>query len=191
MTFIYKLFIVFFVILFLSTCKKGVDDPKFSFRTRKARLAGEWRMVSGKASYTEPFYNESYTFDGSNFNENYTSGSSPIVYVGKYSLNLNINKDGSFLFKEAFVNSRFEGGGTWNFNSGNGKAKSKESVAFLIDEVNQGYTNSHFFNRLKASFVYKIKELRNKKLVINSSGKIYSDSKGEYATFSSEYTFEQ
>lgn len=184
-----RLFVLLLAILALTECKKGEDDPAISLRTRKARLEGEWRLVSGNASYTTDAYNESYVFKSGD-----VSIASTLYYpmTGKYFLSLNIEKDGKFNFKELFLGIVLEASGTWNFNTGVGEEKKKEDVIFSIDKVKKGYTNgANFFNRNSTNIVYKIKELRNKRLVISSAGKIYSDSKGRYATLSTEYIFQQ
>ncbi len=183
-------FLVIFSFIFLISCKKGEDDPAVSFLSRKARVAGEWRMTSGKASYTENAtysYNESYTFDGSNVKMVVTGG----IYTGKYSLQLNMEKDGSFSVSEDLAGSKFTANGVWNFSAGVGEEKKKESLIFEVNEVEQGFTYSaNLFQRQSSHFIYKIKELRNDKLVIYSSGKIYSNASGQYATLSTEYILE-
>lgn len=172
-----------------STCKKGEDDPSISLRTRKNRLTGEWRLVSGSANLTADGYNDTYTFDGTN-----VTWTSTLYYpaTGKYTLYLVIKKDGTFSVKEVFAGARLEASGTWNFNTGIGEAKKKEKVIFSINEVQSGYTDGdNLFNRFSTNFEYSIKELRNKKLVIHSTGKLFSDAKGKYITFSTDYTFQQ
>lgn len=184
------LLFIFFIFLF-SECKKGEEDPSISLRTRKNRLTGDWRLIKGSASYTTDGYNESYTFDGSSF-VLFQSYSFPYYYYGKYSLNLKIEKDGSFTFNENHASVILEASGEWNFNTGVGEKKKKEEVTFLIDDVKKGYTNgNNFFNRGATHFVYKITELRNKQLTISTSGKVYTDNKGKYSTFSTNYTFIQ
>lgn len=191
MKYIFKAFILIAgLVLCFAGCKKGEDDPAVSLRTRKARLAGEWRLISGKASRTAEGYNESFTFDGSSMKVNVTSYY-PVVYTGKYSLGLTIKKDGSFTFKENFAGGILDGKGVWNFNTGVGEDKKKEAVIFTIDKVDHGYTADNMFNRYSVNFIYKIKELRNKKLVIYSAGKVYVDTKGNYVTLSTEYVFQQ
>ena len=179
------------IALFLfPTCKKGEDDPAISLRSRTTRLTGEWRLVSGTAAFTTTGYNDTYSFDGTNLTETITA--SKYYYVGKYILNLNIEKDGTFTFKEFIYGVTLDASGTWNFNNGIGEDKKKEDVIFTIDKVKKGFTNRYnLFNRGCTNFVYKIKELRNAKLVIHSSGKIYSDSRGRYETMSTEYVFIQ
>jgi hypothetical protein len=183
--------LIVLTLLVFTECKKGEDDPNFSFRTRKARLEGNWRMTSGGATYSEPGYNESYTFNGNNYKGEAIAKRYKAIYNGNYGLNLNIRKNGSFELTELIETETFNGEGTWNFNNGVGEAKRKENIIFLVENLTRGYTNAHFFNRFKASFVYSIRELRNKKLVISSTGKMYSSLSGGYATFSSHYTFEQ
>ena len=191
MKFISQNTLLFLTLVFLfSECKKGEEDPSVSLRTRKNRLTGEWRLAKGSASYTTDGYNESYTFDGTNLVLFITQ--SAYYYYGKYTLSLTIEKDGSFTFNENHSPVILEASGTWNFNTGVGESKKKEEVTFLIDKVKKGYTNGdHFFNRGSTHFVYKITELRKKQLTISTSGKIYTDNRGKYATFSTNYTFIQ
>ena len=188
----YPLFLALISLLSLTTCKKGEDDPLVSLRSRKERISGDWRLQSGTATYTQGAYRESYIFDGSNVTLYVAAPSYAAGYKGKYFLNLTISKDGKFTFKELLSNVVLEASGTWNFNVGIGNEKRKEDVLFFIDRVSAGYTNGNsLFNRTNTNFVYKIKELRNKKLVISSTGKIYSDSNGKYTTLSNEYIFIQ
>jgi len=179
-------------VFLFTTCKKGEDDPVISLRSRTTRLTGEWRLVSGTAGYTTNGYNDTFSFTGTDFRENLTTAYLT-TYIGKYILKLNIAKDGTFSFKEFLAGSTLDASGTWNFNNGIGEDKKKEDVIFTIDKVNAGYTNSYYnpFNRGCTNFVYKIKELRNAKLVIHSSGKVYSNSRADYVTLSTDYTFIQ
>jgi hypothetical protein len=188
----YTILLIGAVILFFSECKKGEDDPSVPLRTRKNRLVGEWRMTSGMAAYTiSKVYNETYSFDGSKVRINVTLSGNPVVYLGNYLLNLKVSKNGTFQLNEIRSSSVLSAEGTWNFNTGVGEDKKKEDVIFFINKVSSGSTWNHLFNRTSANFVYKIKELRNKKLVIQSSGKIYTVESGDYIDFSTEYTFIQ
>lgn len=178
------------LILVFSGCRKGEDDPRFSMRTRKARLTGDWKLESGNAGLTSGGYNNTYTFMGMDYTRN--ESTSYTTYIGKYILNLRINKDGSFSFKEYLAGLTLEASGTWNFNTGIGSAKGKEEVVFIIDEVKEGYTHgNNIFNRFSTTFIYTIKELRNNRLVIHSKGKVYSDLRGRYVTLSTNYVFKQ
>jgi hypothetical protein len=182
--------------LLLAECKKGENDPALSLRTRKARLAGDWRLKEGRASITyyttSSVFNESYMFDGSQLKLNTDEPGVPVTYVAPYVLGLTINKDGSFSCSELLGNKSLNGEGSWNFNSGVGERKSKEYVIFTINKVSGSKTTGyHLFNRTGTEFEYAITELRSDRLVIHSAGKVYLDEDDRYIDFSTDYTFEQ
>jgi hypothetical protein len=173
-----------------SGCKKGENDPQISFRTRKARLVGEWRLASGSSSYTGGNWSDKYTFTGTKLTLYSNYSGSPQVYTGSYILSLNILKDGTFNMKEVLAGTSLEISGTWAFNTGVGEHKAKDEVLFSIKEVSKGYTYGyHLFNAHNGTFAYRLKELRNKELVIYAGGKLFSDDYGNYMSFTNEYTF--
>lgn len=176
-----------------NSCKKGEDDPRISLRTRKARLCGEWRLVSGSMSFNSDSYAQKFEFDGSNFTEYDTyTGGYPVVYKGKYVLNLNIKKDGTFALSEAAGSNALDASGTWRFNSGVGKRKSKESVIFDITTVNSGnISDKHVFNYNSSSFSYSIKGLRNKELHLEAYELLESNSGNDEVSQNSYFEFIQ
>jgi hypothetical protein len=60
----YYLLVFGLLFLFPAACKKGENDPLISLRTRKDRVAGDWRLTGGSATrkvirYKDPFiYNQ-------------------------------------------------------------------------------------------------------------------------------------
>ncbi len=194
---IYLLFILFFLGLFFSNCKKGPEDPEFSIRTRKQRLTGEWSMKSGNASIThlsttDPPFNQNLTFNGSKVELNETENSSVgIIYIFPYSLVLNIKRDGTFNFREMYGSNLLEANGRWNFEYGSGKSKNKEEVKFEIEEVTKGLTVGHVFNEQRTIFTYKLVQLMNKDLKIESLIKTYINANGDRTTYTNRYTFAQ
>jgi hypothetical protein len=181
------------VLVFCYACKKGEKDPAISFRTRKARLCGEWRMISGSISLSETAYNENYVLDGSNLTLYTTpTGGVPIIYKGRYILGLTIKKDGTFTFKETRSYRSIEASGTWRFNSGVGKSKSKEKVLFTIEDVANGFTYGyHLFNVFSTSFSYDIVELRNKELILESTDLVQASERQGNLTHTASYKFIQ
>lgn len=178
-----------------TTCKKGEEDPAFSLRTRKARLTGDWIMTEGSASityfvYGAP-YNDAFKFDGSNLTLNSTESTGPpTIYVGKYSLSLSFKKDGTFTASENFAGKPFNANGTWNFTSGVGKAKNKDGIVMKISGVSSGTSDDHLFNQLGMQMTYKLVELRNKEIKLQSDVDLYKSFEDkEYTTYSSQYTF--
>ena len=181
-----------------TTCKKGKDDPSISFRTRKARLTGDWTMTKGTVALSyfynpDPPYNELFSFNGSDMTLNTTETTQqPIIYVGKYFLFLSIKKDGKFSLTETITGtsvSTFKASGTWNFTSGVGEAKNKEGVVLKIEDVTGGESDEHLFNRFGMELTYKITELRHKELALESDGQIYMAQNGDHISYGSQYTF--
>jgi DNA-binding transcriptional regulator YiaG len=50
-----RIFILFSVVLLFSECKKGKDDPNISFRSRNARLEGEWHISTFTKTSTNTY----------------------------------------------------------------------------------------------------------------------------------------
>lgn len=176
--------------LLLTTCRKGEDDPAFSLRTRKARVTGDWNMVSGRAAITSFGNNVTYMFDHSEILfYGITRG---VIYFGPYQFSMSIRPDGRFVFREILMGEVTELEGYWNFNTGAGEARNKEVICFTVDQVIKGRTyGPNFFNRYSPNFSYTIRELRNKKLVLQAFGKVSADTTGYYETLTTEYTLQQ
>lgn len=148
-------------------------------------------MTGGKILYNDVVNNVNYSLDGSTFFAKIRAWNDVYDTTGIYSIELNIYRNGGFELKELYGTRVVECSGDWNFNSGVGKQKGKADVIFSIKEVNDGFTTEHLFNRLSTNFIYNIKELRNKKLVMKSTGRVYSSTRGNYVLVTNEYTFEQ
>lgn len=192
MNLIFQKLLLFLTFVFLfSECKKGEDDPLISIQTRKSRLTGKWKLTGGKILYNDVVNNVNYSLDGSTFFAKIRAWNDVYDTTGIYSIELNIYRNGGFELKELYGTRVVECSGDWNFNSGVGKQKGKADVIFSIKEVNDGFTTEHLFNRLSTNFIYNIKELRNKKLVMKSTGRVYSSTRGNYVLVTNEYTFEQ
>lgn len=182
---------------FLSNCKKGPEDPTISLLTRKARLAGKWMMQSGTASITSlsstaPPFNQNLSFNGTKVELNQTETSGPaIIYTGAYTLILEIQKEGTFNFSENFAGDILEAKGRWHFEYGSGDLKNKEEVTFIVEETTKGETLDHVFNKQRTVFTYKLIQLKNKDLKIESFVKTYINSNGDRITYTNQYKFAQ
>lgn len=77
-------------VLNFQSCSKYEDGPKFSLRTKKARLAGEWEVVR--------IGNETYPQNG-------------------YSLEMTFEKDGDFEFNYSYGTYSYGYQGDWEFSS--------------------------------------------------------------------------
>lgn len=77
-------------VLNFQSCSKYEDGPKFSLRTKKARLAGEWEVVRiGNQTYPQ----------------------------GGYSLEMTFEKDGDFEFNYSYGTYSYGYQGDWEFSS--------------------------------------------------------------------------
>jgi hypothetical protein len=101
------LFLGLFFTLPFQSCKKGEDDPALSFRSRKARVVGEWTLkeftVNGKAEPMDGVTKLEFKKDG----------------TGKI-INIDNNMTNTYASR-------------WDFLGGNGDYKKKERL-FLYDE---------------------------------------------------------
>lgn len=155
-------------LLFTLSCRKGSEDPIFSLISRKARISGEWKMVSFNRS-------QEYLIDSSVNSSLSSSGDENTIiehvmydseeYQSTYEImdySLVINKDGTWSMKrkyryETVMNSDYfsetstgidelENSGTWAFiNKTKGEYKNKERVRFsILSSINQYGERTNF-----------------------------------------------
>lgn len=180
--------------IFFSECKKGDGDPVLTLRTRKERLTGTWYITRGYAAFTSyspnampnnfnfEFYDNKALLTGSNYSNSVTL---------PYTLSLNFQKDGKFRVIENVDGDILNSTGFWNFTAGVGKTKNKEEVNIRLDAVVTGDTQEHIFNNFSTEVTYKLKQLRNKEIIISVSRKAYVNAYGEKGTYAAEYTLIQ
>jgi hypothetical protein len=150
-------------LLVFSSCRKGKEDPLFSLHTRKARVAGDWTIVSydenqstvysylNGSNSTEQF---NRNFGTINYQETTVSNAKPsVTYSGKISRSeFHFTKSGNwnsileyYLYIPQAVGgyyiakTRQEEDGTWEFNSKSGDLKNKESMDLVTKNSNHFY----------------------------------------------------
>ncbi|MCF8298272.1 MAG: hypothetical protein K9J13_12065 [Saprospiraceae bacterium] len=166
-----------------NSCKKGENDPFFSFRTRDARITGKWEMISSEYYYIHTYSigqtkSTSSSFDNGKMTSttyNSTSGT-PITETTTYpySSNLTIEKDGNYLWIFQSDTSNYEYSGAWHWLNDN---KKKTLIAF------DGRTYPYIVNRLT-----------NKELILKIDFVDIRKSNGEVTYQNSitvEYNFEK
>jgi hypothetical protein len=194
-----KALAIIFLISVFSSCKKGPDDPLVSLRSRKARLAGEWRLSSAtvKINYfdhvTFERYNLNYKMTGSRYDVMDTYGNTD---KGAYVLSLNVEKDGEFSMHEIIGLSNkmneITGKGNWDFALKSEDTKKKEEVNFILYQLSKGSTAYyHLFNWGATTMRFKIKELRHKKLVLSVSNIVFVDTRELTVDYTGDFTFTQ
>ena len=81
--------------------------------------------------------------------------------------------------------------GTWDFQGKVGKAKNKERISIKLNSLNNYSNYLNMFNKAQTSFTYRLKELRNKRLVLVSDEEMVVLDSGEGIYITNEYTFTQ
>jgi hypothetical protein len=178
------------------TCKKGPDDPAVSLLSRKARFAGDWRLKSGHMTIESHWPDSTlivqYDLQERNVTITLTINGSASFGSSPYSLQLVADKKGDLSVNERIFDKEINATGRWSFNAGIGESKKKADVFFLLQKVTKGETfGNHLFNKLNTNFEYSIRELRDKKLVLETSSYIYINADGDYDGIRGTLTFEQ
>ena len=186
MKFVFKtIAILAFLIIVFGGCKKGQNDPFISFRSRKARVSGEWKLTTGSVTTSGGPQTIVITYDGTNKIEGSTTNAytENTTFEKKGDYKTVISDDGTVKVRE----------GTWDFTAGVGKAKKKERLVITIlkETITIGSTTTiyTYFGSGASIIVYEIDELRNKKMVLKLDG---SQSSGNITTtVKGSITYEQ
>jgi len=180
-------------------CKKGENDPFLSVHSRKARMAGDWKMTSGKTTSTNIYSSintttiTTTTFDGANANESVVTttpiGSNTSTDSYAYTDAVTYNRDGSFSGTNVNDGTTTTFEGNWNFEGGVGDVKNRSQlILFYTKIVEDGVTTTIEGNNYK--IIYDIDELRNKKFVLTNKNKTTYSNGDSYEDLT-EMTFEQ
>ena len=175
---------VVFSSVFFTSCKKGENDPGLSFRSRDARLVGEWQLKSVSSTATYNVFTSSAvssttivtdTYDGTlwvDAVDGVTNNSD------SYSLSLNIEKTGKISCVEVDNGRTREGTSDWYW------LDSKKNKT----EVYVGLTNTKHFDR----GIYNLDRLSNKEIVFTYSfyDKDIDAGNGDETIIEETWTFE-
>ncbi len=174
-------------ILFLFTtilfdgCKKGENDPFLSLKSRKARVAGEWKLTSGTITFSSSGFSGTATLDGVNLTAD--------GFSTPYTVAFELDKDGTFKRTTTDDGDIEIETGTWDFNSGVGEAKKKELLVLTtLTDTYDGDTETYSGSDAPIE-TFVLDELRSKKMVVTMDGS-YNDGTDTETTTGS-FTFEQ
>lgn len=193
--------------MYFQNAKKGEEDPLISLRTRKARVVGKWKIKSGTVKHAGDFYYattgqpiKKYTIIYSeNSYESMTESPNYFNFLtGSLSYEVEFKKDGGYVATSVYNNMSTDvSKGTWNFTGKVGGHKNKEQILIHLTFQSYSYTgpssansNSTAFEGNKNDVTYYIKELRNKKMVLDSEDSA-TDPSGNATTYNSSLTFIQ
>jgi len=157
------LLIIAVIALITTSCRKGEDDPFLSFRSRKARITGEWVLKSGNSS--------NYTYDG---NYKY-SQTDTTPYKEKWIFNKNGEFE-LFFYNDLGTSANHLMEGTWSFGNKD-KAKDYKNKETIILRVTRDSTGGYFgiydmtFSGTAGPVhSYTISQLKNKSMTIKFDG---------------------
>ena len=152
-------------------CKKGENDPAISLHSRKARVAGDWEVVSYKMSSvnnypSNPSQNSSatYTLNGSTYTYVSTDASGTDYSYGTDLREYTFEKNGTYDFTQTQDGIRTASKGTWNFTSGVGDLKNKSQIS-LYEQQSTNSSGSYTWTVNYVDAAFDLKELRKDKMV--------------------------
>jgi hypothetical protein len=162
----------------VTSCKKGENDPFLSLRTRKARVVGEWKVVSSTSEYIDVNGDKTTTtYDGTTETEvdydasSGLSSSSTSTKTEEWTF----NKDNSFTYKVTTPSGTEQYDGSWSFmgKSKEGEVKKKENIGLRILKYTStptvGVTQTSTYSGDQDFFaVYEIDQLKNKEMIIKT-----------------------
>lgn len=164
-------------------CKKGEDDPFLSLSSRKARVAGEWKMTDYKSTDTDVTGVTTVTSNGATYTVNTPVGS----FNGTWTREGTFEKDGTYTTTEVIDGDSETSKGTWNFTSGVGELKNKSQITLYETSLTSGSNTSSWTGNY-VDVAYDLKELRKKKMVWYM--KVTSTSGSSTSTFEETITYE-
>lgn len=165
------------VLLPVSSCKKGENDPGFSLKSRKSRLAGEWTFESALWTHGDT----TTTYDGENMIISYNEINDSLIVLNT----IKFNKEGTYeeeIITDYPTDWRSNGlpaftmtktiKGIWNFSGGGADSKARSRLLLQVTEESTSVSNSG--SNVKAitysgqtdGFVYDIDRLAAKELVL-------------------------
>jgi hypothetical protein len=161
-------------------CKKGENDPFMSLHSRKARVAGEWKVTAGSGTdaTSSPASTSSWTYDGASYVQ--TSGSNSVTTA--MTITYEFEKDGTFKtittvtapsYSDVYTET-----GTWNFTGKVGDDKNKDHLVMktlvsteveTIGSSSTTSTSTYTGDDAPVSVMY-LDELKNKEIIMTYTG---------------------
>lgn len=181
--------------LLFSSCRKGEDDPFLSFRSRNARLSGDWKLDAAKFRREDKLDQKivatTYTFEGNVMTGVQSQLGFP-NYIGTstYREFVTFEKDGTYNMKiiSDSENSTTSGNWMWLYENDEIDLANKEAVAMTVTKDSDGNMYSGKSNPVNLIWVFK--ELSNKKIVVEIDQEVHAPD-GSGFTLNGTFTYIQ
>lgn len=188
------LFMIFIPGLIVFSCKKGDDDPAVSLVSRKSRVEGKWKMQSGEITIgvkdsTGAYAGQKYVLSENRYT--YYQIGKGANFEDKCKLELLTTKNGEIIIKQQMDSISIESKGNWDFLGKGKDRKNKETISIRLNSNSNSSYWYRLFNKGSNSFIYDIKELRSKKMVLENKEEIQSLTSGYGVYITASYTFVQ
>lgn len=150
------------VVLPMSSCKKGPNDPSISLKSRDARITAEWKLTAITGTTVQNYLGTQYTITHNYNGTTYSIASNGSTSSGVGAFTMTIDKDGVFTYNETYTD---DGASSANVVSGEGQwfwaGNDNSKVAVILP-----ISNSSFFST--NSFI--VDELKSKELILHVKG---------------------
>jgi len=195
-----KLLIILVAVTFvMPACKKGVDDPFLSLKSRKSRVVGEWKLISEKSTSTSSTTmggtttnsTDVYTSTGSTYSYSQTDNSGTTTSVGTNTLTITFMKDGTYEMASTVDASTSSETGTWNFTSGVGELKNKSQIT-LSSLTHTSTGSSSTYTGTYVDVCFDLKKLKSKSMIwyVKTTNSYTSSGYSSSDTYEDEIEFE-
>jgi hypothetical protein len=161
----------------LHSCRKGEEDPWFSFYSRKTRLCQDWKVISYKRTEQTNDSIVGYTFNG----ETYTKIKSNYTYSSPGSMRIIFSKTGSYQWDQTISTDtsdyQYTEKGMWYFAGGSKESstKTKELLALQKNELTESFSDdssnstlSYFGSGDLGTNVFHIRKLSIEGVILES-----------------------
>jgi len=168
------------VLLPLTACKKGDNDPFLSLRSRKNRVCGKWKLSKGKLMTSVTDNNvqtsSSRTAVYEEFQVTYTQMPGNTTWKNNRSEILTFDEDGSFTqtiieTPVGSLSTQTQVEGRWAFYGRNDKEELKNQEALSISVTSNtqttGSTSTYYTDEAPiTASIWRLEELRKDKMVV-------------------------
>ena len=183
-----------------SGCKKGTDDPFLSLKSRKSRVAGDWKASAGTGTMVDGSSSTTTTWTFTDPNLVTTVGTFPAV-TETYSFTLSIMTDGTYKSVETTTipsnTQTVTEEGFWNFTGRIGEDKNKDHLVLKAkSQITQNSSTSSITTYTwtgddMPSSVWYLQELKSKEMIVSWDGSSTSGSPASTDTDKGSWTFVQ
>ena len=162
----------------LPSCKKGVDDPFFTFRSRDQRLCQKWKLTGIAGTTVNGTLTTTYSFSGTILTASISGG---VSNSASGTFEMTISKKGQVSWSETYTPT----GGSTDTQSGQGH------WSWLSSNRSRDYINidgdGSGFLKLFGGGIYYIDKLAEKQMIFKYSDE--SDDNGNVISHDFTYAF--